>query len=719
MTSSSKRSLIAIGAGVLAIALMILLRNLIVDAPRQRLHKSERDGLTIYEGSWHFPRGGPYMLGFESPSGAAGLFIDGQPWVCGRGSQLKHEGQKLKQGASRLANECRQFISMDDAAAAGASSAIAATARKPFHPGVVAVRFVAPADARLVWIPPGRRSDPEYVSPSSLAPDPPARAEFTRWAGAAPVDGLFATLIAIILAAVIVFLFRNALRRIDRQTAMWAAAVLMVALAVRLVGLDGAGETWDENTNWSAGKNYITNLLALDFSQESWRWNYQHPPVSKYIAGLGAQWADGFGPARALSALMVAIACALMVPIGRRLFSLRVGVVAALASALTPHLIAHGKIVGHEAPMVLLWTSAILLCLAAHDPDPESGADPVSPRRFAMRLAMIGIILGLALWSRFANALLAPLIGSILMVNAPPGQRGRTLVYGITIIPLTALAVGLLLWPRLWSTPIAHLQQSWAKLKVPHSGEPFLGTVTNTPPRYYFAVYLFATAPLGLLVGAVAGGVRGLLWRSRSTLIALLWLTIPLLILFSPVRQDGVRYIMPALMALALFAALGYEYLATLLSRRLFFATRRRIAGALAALVVLYLAIVDYRIHPYYLDYYGEHYGGPAAVAKDRAFEIAWWGEGLGEAIAYVNTNAEPDARVHKRCISPYDHLGWLRGDLWSQLTSNPRSADWIVVYQPALRACPIPDGFTMVHEVVGQGASLARVYRRVLAEAP
>ncbi len=717
MTSHSKRSLIAIAAGVTAIALVILVRNLVVSAPRDRLHSSEAGGRTIYEGSWHFPRGGPYMLGFESPSAAAGLFIDGQPWVCGRGSQLKHEGQRLKQGQRRLEAECRQFIATEPTGEASSGGAVAA--RKAFHPGVVAVRFIAPADARLVWIPPGRRSDPEYVSPSSLSPDPPARAEFGSWAGAAPLDGLFATLIAIILAALLLFLLRSALRRIDRQTAMWAAAVFMVALAVRLVGLGDAGETWDENTNWSAGKNYITNLLALDFSQESWRWNYQHPPLTKYVAGLGAQWADGFGPARALSALMVAVACALMVPIGYRLFSLRVGIVAALASALTPHLIAHGKIVGHEAPALLLWTIAILLCLSAHDPEPEASGEPVSPRRFAMRLAIIGVVLGLALWSRFANGLLAPLIGVILMVQAPPGQRRRTLVYGITIIPMTALAVGLLLWPRLWSTPLTHLQESWAKLKTPHTAEPFLGAITNQPPRYYFAMYLYATAPLGLLIGAIAGGVRGLMWRSRSALIVLLWLGIPLLILLSPVRQDGVRYIMPALMALALFAAVGCEYLADLLSRRLYFATHRHIAGALAALLILYLAIVDFRIHPYYLDYYGEHYGGPAAVADDKAFEIAWWGEGLGDAIAYVNSNAEAGARVYKRCISPYDHLGWLRADLWSRLTNNPRTADWIVVYQPSLRACPIPAGFSLVHQVTVQGAALARVYRRDLAEAP
>ena len=144
------------------------------------------------------------------------------------------------------------------------------------------------------------------------------------------------------------------MRRVDRRAAAAAAAVVAVALAIRLYDLGAAGQTWDEDVNWSAGRNYVTNGLALDFSPASWKWNYQHPPVSKYAAGIGAQLADGYGPARAISALLVALACGFLVFIGRRLYSLRVGVLAGAAAALTPHLIAHGKVVGHEAPAVFL-----------------------------------------------------------------------------------------------------------------------------------------------------------------------------------------------------------------------------------------------------------------------------------------------------------------------------------------------------------------------------
>ena len=35
----------------------------------------------------------------------------------------------------------------------------------------------------------------------------------------------------------------------------------------RWLDLGGAGQTWDEDVNWAAGRNYVTNVLALDFSR--------------------------------------------------------------------------------------------------------------------------------------------------------------------------------------------------------------------------------------------------------------------------------------------------------------------------------------------------------------------------------------------------------------------------------------------------------------------
>jgi 4-amino-4-deoxy-L-arabinose transferase-like glycosyltransferase len=661
-----KRNLAAVAVAAAVVAALLGLRAAVVDDPLSRLREVESG---VYEGSWHFPRGGPYVLGFE---GGVALHVD---------------GNKLR---TRPHPRDAKFVN----------------ARVVFEPGVYSVRFETRPGGRLLWHPPGRRGPAEYVPPSSLSPEPPERAEFGSWAGASPLDGVFAALICAALLGLALYLLRDRIRRIDRRVAAAVGAVFALALLVRLIGLNAAGQTWDEDVNWSAGRNYVTNLLSLDFRQTSWRFNFQHPPVMKYIAGIGAQFSDGYGPARALSAVVMALACALLVPIGRRLFSLRVGIVAAVAASLTPHLIAHGKVVGHEAPSVLWWTLAVWLCLRAHD-----GAGDA--RALARRFAVIGVVLGVALFSRFSNGLLAPLIGALLLLHAPREQLRRTAVLGFAVIPVVALAVGFVIWPRLWVTPIEHTKEAWAILEQLHGAEPYLGAIVGTErhpaPWHYFFVYFAATAPVGVIAAAVPALARYKQWRSAGTL--LLWLLAPMLVLLSPVKQDGVRYILPALAALSLAAAAGLDVVAERFGHR-------HALAAMGAALAAYLVVVDARIHPYYLDYYGEHVGGSARVSRNKQFELAWWGEGVDRGIAYLNEHAEPGAIVDKRRLQP-GHLTWMRADLWKQSVGagpwpSPR-ADWVLVNDLSVRPFDPPpeSGLQLVYEVDAQGAPLVRVYRR------
>jgi 4-amino-4-deoxy-L-arabinose transferase-like glycosyltransferase len=691
------RRVLVCAAAFAAIALLLLVRHVSTTAPLERLSATpgQLPATTRWHGSLYLPRGGPYVLGFDSPAGPASLTIDGRRVLAG-------SGQK--------------------------------SARVVYPAGIAAIDFQAPAGARLLWHPPGRRGPLEYLPASALSSESPEHAHFGAFAGASPMDGVIAALIVLILIALAVYLAAPLFPRIDKQTALWVCAVAAVALAIRLYDLGAAGQTWDEDVNWSAGRNYITNWLSLDFADSSWTWNQEHPPVMKYLAGIGAQFADGYGPARALSALMVALGCALLVPIGRRLAGLRLAVLAGFLAALSPHLIAHGKIVGHEAPTVFLWALAIWLALMAHDPAPNPADDTRPAHALAAqpspapwsgwladplfwRMLVIGVVLGLAVFSRFVNLLLAPLLGAILLVQAPKGRRLRTVLMGCAVIAPVALLVGVAIWPRLWSEPIAHMQEAWAKLRKPHSPEPFLGIIDNQPPRYYFALYLMATAPLAMLLASFAWVARALARPAelRTTLVLLAWLLIPMIVMFSPVRQDGVRYIMPCLLALALTSAMGAEFLLGQLAR----ITRLRpICSRARAFVILglifcgYLAVCAVRIHPYYLDYYGEHAGGPAGVAANKRFEVAWWGEGIGEAIAYINRHAQPGARVHKQCVEP-SHLTWLRADLWAPLARRVEEADWIMVYQPSWRRCPVPGDAHLMLEVRAAGAPLVRVYRR------
>lgn len=570
--------------------------------------------------------------------------------------------------------------------------------------GAVAIRFAAPPGARLAWSPVGRRGDVEYVPASSLSPEPPARATFGDDVGANRLDGAIALALLVTIVATACAVARRRLRRVPRATWLAMAAVFVVACGVRWIDLGGFGQAWDEDVNWAAGRNYITNLLALDFAPASWQWNYEHPPVMKYLVGIGAQLADGFGPARALSAIWMALACALLVPIGARLYRLRVGALAGAIAALLPPLVAHGQIVGHESPTALWWTLAIALALGVHD---DLDRAPRPARALARRIAAVGVVVGVAAGSRFVGGLVGLAAAAIVVVIAPAAWRRRTAVYAVTAMPAAALATFYALWPRLWAHPIAALQASLAKLSNKHGDEPFLGAVTDSPGAHYFVVYLVATLPVGVLVGALAWLARSLRERDRAALVVALWLVVPLGVIASPVRQDGVRYVIPCVVALALAGAAGWDWLASRVERRV-----KHAFAALAGMVAAYLIVVAVRVHPFYLDYFGEQVGGAGAVQARRWFETAWWGEGLASAIAYVNDHAAPGARVYRECIEPVKHLGWFREDLWAPMVVDPRAADWIVVYAPATRGCEVGDA-RLVFEVGVDGAVLARVYQR------
>jgi len=175
-----RRALIA-GVAVALAAGILVARKLVAVRALERL-AVKADGAR--EGSWHLPRGGPYIFGFDSPS-------DAQLWVGGR------------------------------LVATGAGEKVT---RVIFPPGVQEVRFLGPREATLLWHPPGRRGAPEIVPPSSLSPDPPDRARFGAGAGAWWLEAVAAWGILILAAGLFLFLARP---RLDRAVlAIFVVAVL-------------------------------------------------------------------------------------------------------------------------------------------------------------------------------------------------------------------------------------------------------------------------------------------------------------------------------------------------------------------------------------------------------------------------------------------------------------------------------------------------------------
>jgi 4-amino-4-deoxy-L-arabinose transferase-like glycosyltransferase len=650
----ARRVAIVVGVAVVAVAGLLALRRAVTVSPLAVL-RADGDARV---GSWWFPRGGPYILGYDAP-GDAELVID---------------GQRVASGPRRQ------------------------TQRVVYAAGAHAVKYRG--GGRLLWHPPGRRGALEYVPASSLSAEPPEKAHFGSGAGASRTDAAIATLVFLVLIAAGLALAR------PQPSKAWLVplGVFAMALLVRWWRLSAAGQTWDEDEYWSSGRNYLENLLSLDFGETWWRWNYEHPPVTKYIGGLGALWQDGYDVARALFAMLDAGTCVLAFAIGRRLFGAAAGVASGVVCALTPHLIAHARVVGHETPSVFFWTLAVWLCLRAHD----------DARLLARRIAWVGVALGLAAATRFSNLLLGPVLAVALVAWAPAEQRVRTILWGVAVGPVAGLVTFVAVWPRMWSRPFLHLHEAWLKLKLPHSLEPYLGRYTAEPPWHYFAVYTLAVTPIVVLAALLLAGARGAARREKGWIVIVAWLLAPYGIGWSPVRQDGVRYILPVLVPIAIAAGAGLAWAGEKLAA---WAKQPRVAPGLVAVVGVYLAGACARVSPYELDYFGEQVGGAGGVQRRHLFETGWWGEGIAEAVDYVNAHAAPGARLYKLVVPT--HVNWFRDDLWRAEVRAPEEAEWIVVNDAGIfagggRFVPPPDT-ALVLDVRAGGASLARVYHRVL----
>ena len=99
--------------------------------------------------------------------------------------------------------------------------------------------------------------------------------------------------------------------------------------------------------------------------------------------------------------------------------------------------------------------------------------------------------------------------------------------------------------------------------------------------------------------------------------------------------------------------------------------------------------------------------GGPAGIARSHDFELAWWGEGFRDALAYVNQHAPARSRV-LFALTPDDTRPRLRDDL---VAVGRRPAEYIVTNHYKFKPMAAP-GCVLVHRVQVAGAPLVDVFR-------
>ncbi|MHC4946227.1 MAG: hypothetical protein ACYTG7_24710, partial [Planctomycetota bacterium] len=276
---------------------------------------------------------------------------------------------------------------------------------------------------------------------------------------------------------------------------------------------------------------------------------------------------------------------------------------------------------------------------------------------------------------------------------------------------------------RLWHQPVAHLVETFSHYPAGLAvSEPFLGSIRK-PPAHYFWVYFLATMPSLMLMAWILGFPA---WLARRPLkqpgLVLLWWLVPMAAAqVSPFMQDGVRYVLPALVPACLMAGLGVEWAGRGLGRiwgRFVKPAgdekaRRALAGkvgvsVLAGILLLSSAWACFRVHPYYIDYYNALWGGPEAASRKLRFEFSWWGEGLVPAARWINARAPKESRVHLAAAAR--HVMVFRTDI--RVVAAIGQADYLVFADSALRRPP-PAGFVLVHAERVCDIPLVKVFQR------
>lgn len=424
-----------------------------------------------------------------------------------------------------------------------------------------------------------------------------------------------------------------------RQNILLVIALFLIALSFRLWDLNATGGTWDEWAYFSAGRHYVWNLLHRNFDPKIWAENAEVPPVAKYIYGVAnLLFVKGrdYTASRVLSAIMAALTCIIVYLVGKEFFKKRVGILAALILAFLPPFVAHGKIAAIESPVALFFTLTVYFFLQGI----RTGNQ--------LKYLLSGLFCGVALGTKFTSVLLFVLVFLIFLLAKRQEllkKREITIPLALIFFPLIALFTFVASWPWLWRSPFWQLMNSAMTYQGygPLIREYFLGRIVRLP-AYYYLVYFAATTPALILI-LLGSFVHKTLKNRTFYLFSLaLWLLVPFLWSFGGLRADGIRYIYPIYPPLSLISAIGFFHIADALPLRRY---KRAAGGLISAMVVGYLVATCLIVHPYYLDYYNEIVGGPKNVYRHRWFEIGWWGEGIKEAVEYVNKNASPGSYVY------------------------------------------------------------------------
>lgn len=419
--------------------------------------------------------------------------------------------------------------------------------------------------------------------------------------------------------------------------------------------------------------------------------------------------------ARVGNVLLVWLLVWLVYTLGRRLFEPRLAWLAAMFIAFDPTLLGYSRLAHMAVPHALLMLLAVLCWI---------GWLQKGERRW---LLGAGLFTGLALATITISLILVPGLAGLAAVHwlsrvwpQPFSAEARRALAGLVLAWLLLLILAAvafaLVWPAMWTAPQLALQSTADRLLSSSQagfgdwGTFWLGQLQPAGVGYYPLMLLLKLAPLslpGLVLAAWAMRRRPPNPPQMMALLLLAIYVVGYLATMSFGSAKSVRFLLPALPALALPAAWGWLSLYDALRSKVHF-----LKPGLALVLGLTLFY-----SPAYLSYYNPLLGG--WLWAPHTVQVGW-GEGMSDAAAYLNDRPEAEGLT---AAAWYD---WLFDPYFAGRTL-PLSAEYTVVADYAVfyvnqvqRGVPDPNLITYFqrltpeHTVRLNGIDYAWVYRAI-----
>lgn len=443
-------------------------------------------------------------------------------------------------------------------------------------------------------------------------------------------------------------------------------ALFLFTIFIRIPVLGAVGETWDEYTVVNPGETYISALKNLDFSASPWIQNYEHPPIAKYLYGLSREiprhlaFIRGldseyhinkeYTVPRILSAVLGGLTVALVALIGSQLFGPIAGLISAIILATMPSFIAYTSIASLESPFIFFTTLFVYLLIRA-----------IRSNRSRDHFLAV-VVLTLSFATRYNGVFFVIFYAGVMLFRYRMAliRRQFTLIpWPVLFSPFIFLGLFFSLWPWLWLSP-THLLDSILRSSGGHAGEYFLGSLAQPNWLYYPIYFLVTTAEILLLLFGLYIFIMVRNFKIKipnlKLIFVLAWLLTPFLATLSDFKQNGIRYIIAFVPALAVICGYSVVWFFRYLKGRL----TRIIAAFILTAGLVYPLILFY---PYYLDFYNLVSGSTRSAYINKDFVVGWWGEGGLAAVRFINQEA-PHNSVVRINFAPEHVLIKFREDL-------------------------------------------------------